>query len=125
MESASARWLSVVAALAEQAAVLNTNTRYLYDSLHDYSERLLARLQTHASDVVQDFALLATASPLTFRDWTGSPAGGIYGVQHRQEDMPLAPQTRVPGLYLSGQAIVSPGALVALCAGFLTESCVS
>ncbi len=89
------------------------------------AERLLARLQTHASDMVPDFTLLATASPLTFRDWTGGPAGGIYGVQHRQEDMPLAPQTRVPGLYLSGQAIVSPGALGALCAGFLTESCVS
>lgn len=91
----------------------------------EVAERLLARLETHASDVVKGFALLETASPLTFRDWTGSPAGGIYGVQHRQEDMPLAPQTRVPGLYLSGQAIVSPGALGALCAGFLTESCVS
>jgi len=89
------------------------------------AERVLARLERHASDMVSDFTLLGTASPLTFRDWVGSPAGGIYGVQHRQEDMPLAPQTRIPGLYLSGQAIVSPGILGALCAGFLTESCIS
>jgi all-trans-retinol 13,14-reductase len=86
---------------------------------------LLERLANYAGDVIHDFELLDTASPLTFRDWIGSPAGGIYGVQHRQEDMPLMPRTHVPGLYLSGQAIVAPGVLGAMCAGFLTESCVA
>jgi 4-aminobutyrate aminotransferase-like enzyme len=31
----------VVEAIAKQAATLNTNTRYLYDNVHDYAERLL------------------------------------------------------------------------------------
>lgn len=37
----------VVAALAEQAAVLNTNTRYLHDALADYIERLTATMPEH------------------------------------------------------------------------------
>ena len=89
------------------------------------AECLLKRLTRYAGDTVQDFKLLDVASPLTFRDWVGSPAGGIYGVQHRQSDMPLLPQTRVPGLYLSGQAVVAPGVLGAMCAGFLTEGCLT
>ncbi len=32
----------VVAAMSRQAAVLNTNTRYLYEIIYDYAERLLA-----------------------------------------------------------------------------------
>jgi all-trans-retinol 13,14-reductase len=89
------------------------------------TDRLLERVARHAGDAIRDFELLESASPLTFRDWVGSPAGGIYGVQHRQDEMPLLPQTRVPGLYLSGQAVVAPGVLGAMCAGFLTESCVA
>jgi 4-aminobutyrate aminotransferase-like enzyme/Ser/Thr protein kinase RdoA (MazF antagonist) len=37
----------VVAAMAEQAAVLNTNTRYLHDALVEYIERLTATLPEH------------------------------------------------------------------------------
>ncbi|MBK8989465.1 MAG: aminotransferase class III-fold pyridoxal phosphate-dependent enzyme [Chloroflexi bacterium] len=33
----------VVKALSDQAAVLNTNTRYLHDNIVNYAERLLAR----------------------------------------------------------------------------------
>jgi 4-aminobutyrate aminotransferase-like enzyme len=35
---------AVVDALAQQAATLNTNTRYLYDSLFEYSDRLVATM---------------------------------------------------------------------------------
>jgi 4-aminobutyrate aminotransferase-like enzyme/Ser/Thr protein kinase RdoA (MazF antagonist) len=35
---------AVVDALAQQAATLNTNTRYLYDSLPEYSDRLVATM---------------------------------------------------------------------------------
>lgn len=42
----------VVDAIAKQAATLNTNTRYLYDNVHDYAERLLATFPGELSNIV-------------------------------------------------------------------------
>jgi all-trans-retinol 13,14-reductase len=86
------------------------------------AERLLQRLRGCAGDVLGDFDLLDVATPLTFRDHLSSPQGGLYGVKHRLADMPLLSRTTVKGLYLSGQAVVAPGVLGAMCAGLLTES---
>ncbi len=88
------------------------------------ADRLVQRVLRCAGDVVGDFELLDVATPLTFRDHLSSPQGGLYGVKHRLADMPLLPRTAVRGLYLSGQAVVAPGVLGAMCAGFLTESCI-
>jgi len=88
------------------------------------ADRLSDRLSACAGDLIEDLEILDVATPLTFRDWLNSPEGGIYATQHRRGDMPLLPQTRVPGLFLSGQAVVAPGVLGAMCAGFLTESCI-
>ncbi len=94
---------------------------------HDWkgrlTDRLMERLSCYAHDLVGDFEPLDMATPLTFRDRLGSPEGGLYGIKHRIMDMPLLPRTGVKGLYLSGQAVVAPGVLGALCAGFFTESC--
>ncbi len=88
-------------------------------------DRLGRYVSAHAGDLLGRFDLLDIATPLTFRDWLGSPEGGLYGVKHRSVDLPLMPRTRMQGLYLSGQTIVAPGVLGALCAGFLTDSYVS
>jgi 4-aminobutyrate aminotransferase-like enzyme len=58
----------VVQAIAKQAATLNTNTRYLYDNVHDYAERLLKTFPDRLSNIVftctgsesNDFALRLT-----------------------------------------------------------------
>lgn len=42
----------VVQAIAQQAAVLNTHTRYLHDGVLDYAERLLATLPAPLSQVI-------------------------------------------------------------------------
>jgi 4-aminobutyrate aminotransferase-like enzyme len=42
----------VVDAIAKQAATLNTNTRYLYDNVHDYAERLLATFPGRIANIV-------------------------------------------------------------------------
>ena len=60
----------VVEAIAKQAATLNTNTRYLYDNIHDYAERLLKTFPARLSNIVftctgsesNDFALRLTKS---------------------------------------------------------------
>ncbi len=86
------------------------------------TDRLVERLSCYAHDLVGDFEPLDVATPLTFRDRLSSPEGGLYGIKHRITDLPLLPRTGVKGLYLSGQALVAPGVLGALCAGFLTEN---
>ncbi|MRT33183.1 aminotransferase class III-fold pyridoxal phosphate-dependent enzyme, partial [Xylella fastidiosa subsp. multiplex] len=42
----------VVRAIAEQAAVLNTHTRYLHDGVLDYAEQLLATFPEPLSQVI-------------------------------------------------------------------------
>lgn len=42
----------VVEAIAKQAATLNTNTRYLYDNIHEYAERLLETFPASLSNIV-------------------------------------------------------------------------
>lgn len=86
------------------------------------TDRLTARLSRCVDDLVGDFEPLDVATPLTFCDRLSSPEGGLYGIKHRMVDMPVLPQTAVKGLYLSGQAVIAPGVLGALCASFLTES---
>lgn len=60
-----------------------------------------------------------TSTPLTYRDYIGSPRGSIYGMQKDFND-PLRtmvmPRTRVPNLFLTGQNINIHGVLgVTLC----------
>ena len=43
---------SVVAAIAAQAAILNTHTRYLHDGIIDYAERLTAKFQPQLNQVI-------------------------------------------------------------------------
>ncbi len=88
------------------------------------TDRLTNRLSSCAHDVLGSFEPLDMATPFTFRDRLSSPEGGLYGIKHRMVDMPLLPRTSAKGLYLSGQAVAAPGVLGALCASFLTESCI-
>ena len=43
---------NVVAAIATQAAKLNTHTRYLHSGIVDYCERLTAKFQTQLDQVI-------------------------------------------------------------------------
>ena len=43
---------NVVAAIAAQAAILNTHTRYLHDGIIDYAERLIAKFQPQLNQVI-------------------------------------------------------------------------
>jgi all-trans-retinol 13,14-reductase len=46
------------------------------------------------------------ASPLTYRDYLGSPQGSFYGIQ-READSPMktfiSSRTRIPNLFFTGQ----------------------
>jgi all-trans-retinol 13,14-reductase len=88
---------------------------------NNVADRLIRRISDCVKDLLGNFELLDIATPLTFRDRLNSPEGGLYGIKHRIMDLPLLPRTAVKGLYLSGQAMVAPGVLGALCSSFLTE----
>jgi all-trans-retinol 13,14-reductase len=91
------------------------------DWKREVAEQLIHHISSCAGDLLGDFEVLDVATPMTFRDKLCSPEGGLYGVKHRINDMPLLPRTSVKGLYLSGQAVVAPGVLGAICSSFLTE----
>lgn len=73
-------------------------------------------------EACRDIKPLAAGSPLTFRDELGSPAGGVYGVQHNLHQFMARARTKVQGLYLSGQGSLMTGVLGASIAGLVTAS---
>jgi all-trans-retinol 13,14-reductase len=89
------------------------------------AEAIVERVQRHLGNEYNDLNVLDVASPLTFRDYMNAPDGCLYGVKHRVTDVPFMSQTKIKGLYLSGQAVVSPGLLGAMLAGFLAASAIT
>ena len=105
----------VVKAISRQAAVLNTNTRYLYESILEYAERLTSKLAPHldacifvnsgseANDIAWQMA----------RVWTGREGGllmedayhGITGPI--REFSPGHPDTKLPD-HLQGLIVPDP-----------------
>ena len=62
------------------------------------------------------------ATPLTLRDYLCSPSGGMYGAAHTSDQFNPLPVTRIPELFLAGQAVVAPGVLGAVVSAFLACS---
>lgn len=93
-----------------------------------YSETVIdyvCRFQPHLRSCIEQ---VYTASPLTYRDYTGSPEGSAYGVlkdYHNPLASILPVRTRIPNLFLTGQSINIHGCLgttisaVATCAEFV------
>jgi all-trans-retinol 13,14-reductase len=82
-------------------------------------ERLLLRLQREAPEIVRDARVVEAATPLTVRDYCGGPAGGLYGVSHSIGQYNPQAATRIPHLYLCGQATAAPGVMGAVISAFL------
>ncbi|PLY02795.1 MAG: hypothetical protein C0623_03285 [Desulfuromonas sp.] len=64
--------------------------------------------------------LLELATPLTLHDYSQAPQGAVYGVGRFLGQYNPHPMTRLPGLFLSGQAIAAPGLLGAVVSSYLT-----
>ena len=82
-------------------------------------ERLLKMFAENCPELA-DLELLELSTPLTLRDYSCAPEGAIYGVGRFLGQYNPHPVTRLPGLYLSGQAIAAPGLLGAVVASYLT-----
>lgn len=68
--------------------------------------------------------VLDGATPLTIHDYLHTPQGGMYGAAHNLSQFNPHPVTRLPNLYVSGQAVVAPGFMGAVISAFLTCGCI-
>jgi all-trans-retinol 13,14-reductase len=88
-----------------------------------YKEQALGWMQQQIEraypDLAGNIASIEGSTPLTVRDFCGSPLGGLYGVKHMTGQYNPHPTTRIPGLLLAGQAVVAPGVMGAVLSGLL------
>ncbi len=70
------------------------------------AEKLLDMACRRFPELKQSIAFMEISTPLTYRDYTGTPEGSLYGIQKDYADPVLTtilPRTKIPGLYLTGQ----------------------
>ncbi|WP_066960827.1 NAD(P)/FAD-dependent oxidoreductase [Microbulbifer sp. Q7] len=95
-----------------------------YEALkQQFSERLLAHLYRHFPQLRGEIDYCELSTPLSTRHFCAYTQGEIYGLNHdpaRFAQSWLRPKTRVPGLYLTGQDIMSCGVAGAMFAGLVT-----
>lgn len=90
---------------------------------NEKAEKLLALVYKQFPELKGNIIEYFTSSPLTYRDYLGSPDGAIYGI-NRKSSNPLEsvilPKTFVPNLYLTGQNINLHGMLGVTLSSVLT-----
>ncbi len=96
-----------------------------YDSLKKYfSERLLQQLYNKLPQLEGKIDYFELSTPLSTDFFCSYKKGEIYGLQHdpeRFEQDWLRPKTKIKGLYLTGQDIMSCGVAGAMMGGFVTS----
>ena len=88
-----------------------------------YKEQIMDRMLNHVISFYPDLKgkieAVDCSTPLTLRDYSGSPFGSMYGAKHKIEQYNPFPVTKIPGLYLAGQSVVAPGLLGTVISAFL------
>lgn len=80
---------------------------------NDFARNLIRRVEGVFGHF-DELRLLDVATPLTLRDWVGSPDGSAYGVMRSTDQLltaSLLSRGTLPGLHLAGQSTFSPGVL--------------
>ena len=88
-------------------------------------DRLLEYFQRCFPALVPLVDQVETSTPLSTVAFTGAEAGGIYGLATsppRFSSAALAPRTPLPGLYLTGQDVASPGITGAMMGGVMAAA---
>ena len=97
-----------------------------YDAFKDdLAQRMLEVLYTQMPQLRGKVAFSEISTPLTTEHFAGYARGELYGIDHTPQRFRLdflRPSTPIPGLYLTGQDIVSCGVAGALFAGVLTAT---
>jgi all-trans-retinol 13,14-reductase len=81
------------------------------------AQRMRNQIAELAPEIAGSIATFEVSTPLTIHDRCGSPSGGLYGVKQKVGQYNPLPGTRMKGLYLAGQALVTPGVLGGVLSG--------
>lgn len=81
--------------------------------------QMQSQIERAYPDVAGNIQFIEGSTPLTVRDFCNTPLGGLYGVKHMVGQYNPHPVTRIPGLFLAGQAVVAPGVMGAVISGLL------
>jgi len=86
-----------------------------YDQFkQQYAERLLACATSRIPQLAGNIIASNISTPLTYRDYTGSPEGALYGILKDVQNSTattISTRTKVPNLFLTGQNINLHGVL--------------
>ncbi|MBL7137144.1 MAG: NAD(P)/FAD-dependent oxidoreductase [Bacteroidales bacterium] len=78
------------------------------------AKQLLDQVYRKFPDLKESVATIDISTPLTWRDYTGTPEGSMYGIvkdaTHPQKTI-ILPTTKIPGLFFTGQSVNLHGAL--------------
>lgn len=77
-------------------------------------EKVISRLNERYPQLKDAIINVHSSSPLTFRDYLGTPEGELYGIEKNFNDpmkTVINPKTKIPNLFLTGQNIVFHGIL--------------
>jgi all-trans-retinol 13,14-reductase len=89
----------------------------------EFKDDVIARLSNHIDRFCPELRgtmqYIEGSTPLTVRDFNNTPLGGLYGIKHMAGQHNPFPVTKVKGLFLAGQAIVSPGVMGAVLSAFI------
>jgi all-trans-retinol 13,14-reductase len=100
-----------------------------YEALKQaYGERLLEHLYARVPQVRGRVAYWEVSTPLSMQWFCGWERGELYGLDHdpsRLQQRWLRPRTRVPGLWLTGQDVMSCGVTGAMMGGFAAATSVA
>jgi all-trans-retinol 13,14-reductase len=95
-----------------------------YKKLKDsYGQALQDYVEVLVPDLAGKLERVEVSTPLTHRDYTGTPRGAIYGVRHSLDQWGkygLHPRTRIENLLLTGQNVLLPGVLGVTVSAFVT-----
>jgi all-trans-retinol 13,14-reductase len=85
-----------------------------YEFKEEKGNQLISLAEKQFPGLRSKIAFIEASTPLTWRDYTGTPGGSMYGIQQDFHD-PLGtsvfPKTKIPGLYFTGQNVNLHGAL--------------
>ncbi|MCK9400158.1 MAG: NAD(P)/FAD-dependent oxidoreductase [Bacteroidales bacterium] len=96
-----------------------------YDFRERKAEKLLDAVEKRYPGIRSGIEKYYVSTPLTFKDFTGTPEGSGYGILKDCENPArsiVLPQTKIPNLYFTGQNLNIHGILGTITSAFITCS---
>ncbi len=90
-----------------------------------YAQKLISFLKEYAPEIGNNIETYYSATPLTYRDYMGTPEGAIYGIERdarRPWESFIFPKTKIPNLLFTGQNVMLHGMLGVSMGSLLTCS---